>query len=42
MHASMAENGTANAIWDAPLVDANASIGGDEIYFGIPARLERV
>lgn len=30
MYASMAENGTANAI------------GDDEIYFGIPARLERV
>ena len=31
---------TASAVWDALPIEAKASTWGDEIYFGIPVRLE--
>ncbi len=34
--ATLAENGTAQALWDALPIEARASTWGDEIYFGIP------
>ena len=34
------DNATADAIWDALPISANANTWGDEIYFGIPVHVE--
>jgi uncharacterized protein len=36
--ATLAESGTARALWDALPIEANGSTWGDEIYFSIPVR----
>jgi hypothetical protein len=38
--ATLGNNATADAIWDALPLQANGNRWGDEIYFGIPVRLE--
>ena len=38
--ATLAENATARAIWDALPIEAQGSIWGDEIYFAIPVKRE--
>jgi len=39
--ATLFDNPTADAIWDALPIEANANTWGDEIYFGIPVHLEQ-
>jgi hypothetical protein len=36
--ATLAENGTAQAIWDALPIESRGSTWGDEIYFSIPVQ----
>ena len=38
--ASLADNSTADAVWEALPIEARANTWGDEIYFGIPVHLE--
>src|SRR4051812_43416285 len=38
--ATLAETGTAQAIWDALPIEARGSTWGDEIYFPIPVKRE--
>jgi uncharacterized protein len=38
--AELNDSGTATAIWDALPISARANTWGDEIYFGIPVRLD--
>jgi hypothetical protein len=40
MTATLADNPTADAIWNALPIEAAANTWGDEIYFGIPVQLE--
>jgi hypothetical protein len=40
LSASLEENPTAQAVWDALPVEGNANVWGDEIYFSIPVELE--
>ena len=38
--ASIDDNATANAIWEALPIEASGNTWGDEIYFGIPVNIE--
>jgi hypothetical protein len=38
--ATLADNRTADAIWNALPIEATANTWGEEIYFGIPVHLE--
>ena len=38
--ATINDNATADAIWEALPIEANGNTWGDEIYFGIPVKIE--
>ncbi len=41
LHASLNDNATADAVWDALPFEATANVWGDEVYFEIPVQVEQ-